>query len=363
VTYSNKTAPSGNRGSVIFIVLVFIIAVSTLVLVSTLRFSSEVDFLDSEMERLHAYTGCVSGMEYLKNRLSTGTTNNTEFLDGMNQPNSPRLFLDGRDILVMSAEIVQRKYSRQNKSLLKQGTGFVLNLQDSAGLINFFKTDRQLLKNLFTAHDIPLDRTEEVLDSLTDWMDSDNFIRPNGAESAYYMKNYGYSAANRIIDSNDQMLRVKGVDNNVFARIGRLLDFNPTNLGVNPNTMSPEAFVLFNGLSDDQIDRIRRKREERPIEGAAELTLISGYNFTLYQTSLQFFTSNTTYVTIKAKMNEKRYFYIQFRLDRVGGGGSMRSSRPAGSPVARQRAAADFNDFYHIYHWQEGTDLQEETYE
>jgi hypothetical protein len=347
------------RGSVIFIVLVFIIAVSTLVLVSTIKFTGEIDFLDSEMERLHAYTHCISGMEYLKNRLSTGVANNIEFLDGMHRSNLPRLFLDGRDIPVSTFDFVTRKFARPNRVLRQSPIEFVLDLQDSAGLVNVFKTERQLLKNLFTYYEIEADQSEEILDSLMDWMDPDDFNRPNGAETPYYMKNHGYPAANRLIDNNEEILKVKGIDNHVFSSVGHLLDFNPMNRGVNPNTMSPEAFVLFNGLSDKQVEKIQRSREEQPFEGIEQLTFAAGYNFSLYQSSLQFFTSNTTYVTIKAKMNEKRYFYIQFRLDRIGGGGSMRSARPAGSPFEKDFAAADFNNFYHIYHWQEGSELME----
>jgi len=353
-----KPIPSGNRreqGSVLFIVLIFVIAVTTMVLISSLQFESESRFIENETARVHAYANCVSGLEFLKNRFVTGTNNNIEFLDGMTEPHSPRLFLDGSETVMHTSHIVKGKYAVGSVFRTDPDLEFKFSLQDSSGRINVFRTERGLLKNLFTYHGIPAEQFEEVMDSLFDWMDKDDFIRPNGAESDYYIKNYGYSAANRLIDDNDELVLIKGFDRNVISRIGHLLDFSPLNQGVNPNTMKAEAFYLFNGISEEQIGRILEKRWKNQFEGPAELTLASGYNFTAFPTSMQFFTSNTTYVKIKAQMGEKRYFYIQFRLDRKSGGGSMVQVQPDSSMFARQRIYYDFNSFYHIYNWQEGT--------
>ncbi|MCP4217097.1 MAG: hypothetical protein GY765_20790, partial [bacterium] len=64
------------QGAVLFIVLVFIITVMSLILVSSIRMSSEVDFVEAEMARMRAYAMCVSGNEYLRNRLITGFPGN-----------------------------------------------------------------------------------------------------------------------------------------------------------------------------------------------------------------------------------------------------------------------------------------------
>jgi hypothetical protein len=346
-----------DRGSVLFIVLIFIITVTTLVLISTLRMGSEADFLESEFSRLRAYTQCVSGLEFLKNRLSTGANNNIEFLDSNDRPLFPRLIVDGRDIYYRFTDIVKGKYARGKDFASVQDMDFILNLQDSSGLINFFRVDRALLKNLFAYHKIPPEKADIVIDSVWDWMDPDGFVRPAGAEADYYLKNDGYTPANRLIDNNDELLLVRGMDNDIYNKVGKLLDFSVINQGVNPNVMPAEAFHLFRGLGDENIQLIMEKREKKTFDGPAELTLISGYNFTLYPTALQFFTSNATYVTIKAKMDEKRFFYIKFRLDRIAGGGSMVESRPNDPFNTNKNHTDDFNHYFHLYHWQEGTEL------
>lgn len=348
---------TGQQGSVMFIVLIFIIAVTTLVAISSLRMSSESAFLESEFARLRAYTQCISGLEFLKNRLSTGSNNNIEFLDINDQPHQPRLMLDGREIYCRWGDIVRDKYARTKDFAAVRALDFTLTMQDSSGLINVFKVPRPLLKNLFEYYGFPKEKTDVVMDSLWDWMDADDFIRPAGAETDFYLKNYGYKPANRLLDSTDELLLVRGMDKDTYNKVGKWFDFSVVNQGVNPNVMPIEVFHLFRGLSDQSIQLILQKRDTQTFEGPAELTLISGYNFSLYPTALQFFTSNTTYVTIKAKMDHTRFFYIKFRLDRVAGGGSMVESKPNDPFNTNKNRSDEFNQYFHLYQWQEGTEL------
>lgn len=334
------------QGTVIFIVLVFILSVTALVLISSRGLRSEVDFVENELVRLKAYTECVSGVEYLKYRLLTTTRGNVEFTDLLNNRLSPRLLLDGSDIEVHVQDIV-----------------FYLNLQDSAGLINVFKIERPMFKDLCVYYAVPAENTGVILDSLLDWMDPDSFVRPQGVESDYYMENYGYSAANRLIESRDELLLVRGfrgLDKKAFNKLGGLLDFSIENQGMNPNTMPAEAFHIFKGLSDEKIHTIIQKRRQNEFEGPAELTLAAGYNFTAHAQLLQFFTSNTTYVKIKAYMqiNESRFYYIMFRLDQIAGGGGMRGEgqRGAAPGAIARNPEEDFGYYFHTFSLQEGTE-------
>lgn len=358
VSINNSINPNPS-GSVLFIVLIFIIAVTTLVLVSSIRSGSEAQFLESEFDRLKAYTRCVSGLEYLKNRLATGVAGQMEFLDGFDKPYFPRLMLDGRDIQIYYRDIVRGKFARRVDMLRDPENQFTINLQDSAGLVPFLRMDRNLMKNLFAFFSIPDDRAEEVIDSLMDWMDPDDFLRPNGAETPYYLKNFGYTAANRILDAPEEMLLVKGVDREMYHSVGRLLDFSVINTGVNPNTMPEDVFYLFRGIAEQHIRRILEKREQQPFMGEASLTLAAGYNFTPYAASLQFFTSKVTYVKIKSRMNNDRYFSIQFRLVRKAGAGEMRAARQA-SAFSRKQRYDSFADYYSIYNFYEETEKIDE---
>ena len=351
----------GAPGSVIFIVLVFIIFITTLVWISTIKISSEADFVQNEFSRLRAYTLCISGFEFLKNRLSTGGRSNIELNDGMFEPHAPRLLMDGSDIRFNFFEIIQDKYRQRLYLPDPEQMDFIINMQDSAGLVNVFQIDRVLFKNLLEYYGFSPGDGDIILDSLLDWMDKDSFSRVHGAESDYYLERFGYAAANRLVDSVEELPLVRGMDRNVFEKIGKLLDFTIDNQGLNPNTMPEEVFYLFKGISSHHIERIMEKRlEERGIESAGVMTLVSGYNFSAYSDVFQFFTSKTTYVKIKAQMNEDRFFYIQFRLNQVGGAGSMRKAtdgtRPGPKPREDIYASGDFSQYFHILDWQEGTE-------
>ncbi len=347
------------QGTVIFIVLVFILAVTTLVVISSTSLQSEIDFVENEFNRLRAYTRCLSGMEFLKNRLLTYSRDQVEFKEMMGGPCYPRLFLDGYPTPVMLRDLlVESKYRRPFRRNMPADLEFEVSLQDSAGLLNVFKLDPMLLKNLLENHGISGDRVDVLLPSLRDWMDSDDFIRPGGAETPFYMKNYGYPAANRLIDSPEQLLMVNGFDKDIYNAIGHLLDFNIENRGINPNTMPYEAFFVFRGLSEANIRSIMENRREKPYTGHAELTLLGGYNFSAHPNLYQFFTSNTTYVKIKSKMDEERNYYISFRLDQLMGGGAMRSGGPDrfGPGAAGVRSTENFNRYYGVFYFREGTE-------
>lgn len=345
-----------SNGTVIFIVLVFILAVTTLVLVSTTGIRSEVEFIENETNRLRAYALCVSGREYLKNRLLISNRSAVELTDIMGKPHIPRLLLDGTPIDVSPYDYIQDKYRKTFKNLSPDNMIFYLELQDSAGLINAFALKPELLKNLLAHFGLPQKNAAVLMDSMYDWMDVDDFIRPNGAESDYYLKDHGYPAANRLIDPRDQLLLVRGFDKETYNLIGPLLDFSVENTGFNINTMPPDALYVFKGITPDRVETILSKRQRNPFAGPAEATLATGYNFNNYPDVLQFFTSNTTYVKIKTQMDEQRIYYLTYRLHQAIGAGSMRRGRQNTLIAPGRTPEEDFHHFFHVRDRKEGTE-------
>src|SRR5262249_10318162 len=54
--------------------------------------------------------------------------------------------------------------------------------------------------------------TEDIADSIVDWLDADDNSRPNGAEDSYYQTlNPSYRCKNGPLDSIEELLLVKGV--------------------------------------------------------------------------------------------------------------------------------------------------------
>jgi type II secretory pathway component PulK len=237
-----------------------------------------------------------------------------------------------------------------------------ITLQDSAGLINFFKIDRGLLKNFFRHRGIEDSRGDVIVDSIADWLDADDFPRPSGAEKSYYLDASSYLPANRLIDSIEELRVIRGIDEEVYGKIKDCLDFTVRNHGLNPNTMPRRVFRLFPGLTDERIGLIIGKRREMEIDSLAAFTLMSGYNFSAYPDTFQFFTSNTTYVKIRAKMSEDRYFYMTTRFSRAGARGALAGDRFRRSLGARGRGgpgAEGLRSLFRIRDRYRGTEKEE----
>jgi type II secretory pathway component PulK len=61
------------------------------------------------------------------------------------------------------------------------------------------------------------DMTEDIAESILDWIDSDDEVRTGGAESGYYLNlDVGYWSRNAAVRSPRELLRVKGVTDGFF---------------------------------------------------------------------------------------------------------------------------------------------------
>jgi len=81
---------------------------------------------------------------------------------------------------------------------------------DTASKLNVNEATREQLLAL-------PDMTEDTADSILDWIDGDDEIRPGGAESGYYLNlDIGYWARNGAIRTDRELLRVKGVTEGLF---------------------------------------------------------------------------------------------------------------------------------------------------
>ncbi len=351
---------SSTNGTVLFIVLLFIMAATTVVLVSSMKMSAEFSLVENELDRLDAYCRSVSGHHYAMNRLLTSIRSRAELKDANQQPYSPRLRLDGSRITVNLFNVIPATY-RDNIPVAAEtlkDLEAVVQFQDSGGLINFFKMDRVLLKNFFARNGLGNDRSDVVIDSLLDWMDPDDFTRPFGAEKAYYLDLSLPQPTNRLLDSQEEMLAVRGIDRAFYDRVSDVLDFSVTNLGINPNTMPAEAFWLFQGMTEERIRHILQKRMEKEFESLEDLTLAAGFNFAPYPRIFQFFTSNVTYVkiqaTIKNNMADNRYFFIISKFGKSSRGGVFSRDRDAGA-LRKSSSGGDSEAPYEILEWIEGT--------
>lgn len=173
------------------------------------------------------------------------------------------------------------------ESLPMDGVTLTVRITDAASKLNANTTD--------IAQFVWLpDMTEDIAESILDWIDSDDDIRAGGAESGYYLNlEFGYWARNNRIRTTRELLRIRGIEESFFygdPERGPLSADNDGwmyyltcwsrspntdgNGGTRVNVNRAEAQALQNvGFSEPQARWIV---ENRPFQSLAELSGKSG---------------------------------------------------------------------------------------
>jgi len=304
-------SPRSKRGSVLFIVIVLITFITTLILKENIRLSSKITFIEMEFLKLRAYINCLNGVNFSINRyLTSHTRNQVELLEGVNKKFDPRFFLDGSTI-----ELPMDKLEG------KTGTIF-LQFQDYSGLLNFSKNPGILLMRFIES--IAVDerktgKTSIIIDSILDWQDEDEFPRPNGAESEFYLRAGGFGPANRLISSPEELLLIRGIDQDIYRKAAHLIDFSADYRGLNPNTIPKELLRIFDGLSERTINELINQRRQQPFRNIADLKTRVKYNFSPFGNIFRFIQSNCTYITVKAEMAPGKFYFIKLKFRKKEG--------------------------------------------
>ncbi|MBX9715421.1 MAG: general secretion pathway protein GspK, partial [Burkholderiaceae bacterium] len=114
-----------------------------------------------------------------------------------------------------------------------------------------------------------------LADSLADWIDNDDYVETNGAESAYYAKD-GIRPRNSGIISLDELVRVRGMDAELLERVRPALTVS-TRLGaifVRENA-SPLALAARSGFGLSSADQ-RAQAGQRPALSISENANLAG---------------------------------------------------------------------------------------
>ena len=119
-----------------------------------------------------------------------------------------------------------------------------------------------------------LDIAEPILQAILDWVDADSEVRfPNGAEDAYYLKlDTPYRAANRPFTDVSELLLVRGVTPEVYARLRPFVTALPDHADVNINSAPAEVLMSLAPELDRRVaDLIIAARDVQAFRSTAAL--------------------------------------------------------------------------------------------
>lgn len=164
--------------------------------------------------------------------------------------------------------------------------------------------------------DIDSYTADTVRDSLADWLDEDDNMRPQGAEdSEYESRTHPYLAANRLMTAQSELRMINGVSPGWFELLLPSVCVIPSDsaLAINVNTVTDKQAPMLAGLLGTTQDQAKRIIGSRPRDGWTDAAAFLAENdvqaLSLDQTQAGWFTTTTDYFMLhtKTKFNEATF--------------------------------------------------------
>jgi len=162
-------------------------------------------------------------------------------------------------------------------------TGEVSDLQGRFNINNLAKHprdpwDENRLREAMSINDIPVDIASVIMD----WLDADSNTLSGGAEDVDYLaEDPPYRAGNGMIGSISEIKLLKGVDQEIYEKLEKILVALPaTNVAININTAPPEVLrVIVQGLTETESEDLAKDLAESPLSDPDDLlshSLVTG---------------------------------------------------------------------------------------
>jgi general secretion pathway protein K len=196
-----------------------------------------------------------------------------------------------------------------------------VRLIDEGGKINLNRVDENLLRRVFTNLSIEEPLRSILVDSILDWIDSDDLHRANGAENDYYQSlSTPYTAKNGPFDSVEDLLWVRGVTSELFfgsqpesgapatenRKVGlrQIFTIDSPIDRVNLRTAPAEVIHALLGIPLKKSQEFVEERKKLSEKTIADMLPLLGLTAT--DTALQMFVfTNPSVITVEAEGRDK----------------------------------------------------------
>jgi len=212
------------------------------------------------------------------------------------------------------------------------GTGrYVFRLFNESGKINLNTMGARsgvILNSLLVNLGIAQENADTIVDSILDWIDTDDLHRLKGAESDYYQSLPNpYKAKNARLDTLEELLLIKGMSPDILfgtkERKG-LMQFvtiySPT-MRVNINAAPKEVLMSLPGMTEDVVNKIIEQRESVEFKSAQDIQAISGVDYPAIARLVDMSESNIyTIESVGFQREEKKGYGIRAIVSIESGG-------------------------------------------
>jgi general secretion pathway protein K len=166
---------------------------------------------------------------------------------------------------------------------------YVFRLFNESGKINLNTMGARsgvILNNLLVNLGIAKETADIIVDSILDWIDTDDLRRLNGVESDYYQSLPNpYKAKNGRLDTLEELLLIKGMSPDILfgtkeqKGLIRFLTIYNTTMRININAAPKEVLMSLPGITEDAVNRIIEQRESVEFKSFRDIQAITGVNY------------------------------------------------------------------------------------
>ena len=279
------------------LVLVLWVMVVLIAIVGEFSYSmrTEINITRNFKEEEEAYQLALAGIEQAK-------------LEILSVKKPAVMYLNEEGILVFDEEAEEP----EREGELGKGS-FKYTITDEDGKLNINKASVGQLKNLFIETGVDITEVDTIVDSIMDWLDTNDLHRWNGAEEDYYSSlKEPYSCKDGPFDSIEELLLVKGMsreilygsgdedDENIYQGVAEYLTvYGSGNININT---APEV-VLEVRLGAENANNIINRREEGPLSAPVANGKVTSSFFTIISTGAN--ADDTIKRSVKAIIQKK----------------------------------------------------------
>jgi general secretion pathway protein K len=152
-------------------------------------------------------------------------------------------------------------------------------ISDEEGKINVNRADQKLLTSLLKNLELPPGTNpDEVVDSILDWVDSNQLRRLNGAEDEHYLGlRIPYLPKNGPMGTPGELLLVKGVAPELFALLSEVL----TVYGMGRVNVNTAPLAVLQAVFPNDALTLMSQRRGTPILSAPDPGIVRSSTFTI----------------------------------------------------------------------------------
>jgi general secretion pathway protein K len=232
-------------------------------------------------------------------------------------------------VILEGNEVVRIDGMAYNGSI---GTGrYVFRLFNESGKINLNMMGTgsgRILNNLLVNLGIAKENADIIVDSILDWIDTDDRHRPNGVENDYYQSLPNpYKAKNGRLDTLEELLLIKGMSPDILfgtkeqKGLIHFVTIYSSTRSVNINAAPREVLMAMPGITEDVVNRIIAQRESVEYKTIQEIQAIPGINYPSIRWYIDIGESNIyTIESVGFQREEKKGYGIRAIVSVESGG-------------------------------------------